>query len=209
MTRMIGSDPEQQPTLRLGAAAWYVRGERFANSAAKFWSSLVDEVRLDYPTCDRLTLATLSDVALDRSLLFPETALQRELDRAPDALDTRAAIRRALAEFELLGPPGAVQLTLSAGATELKRCDLPLDCLDADIFPCLLVWLLEWAALPTALWEHAAVFGTVDAHDRTRDAPYRLAFDLTNTHVSEGLFRRTVTVRFDAPAGAGAGPLNT
>lgn len=173
-----------------------VRGERYVNSAAKFWPALADELIADYPACDAIDLEVLTDSVLERDLLFPASALQRELDRRQGRKDFREAMREALAQFEITGPPGAVHARLLAGPRVIAGRDLPRDCVDADVFPCLLVWLLEWAEIPQSLWNDPEVSGVFCARDRERRIHYRLQFGLRNEHVSEGLFRRALTLRF-------------
>jgi len=171
-----------------------VHGVRFVSSAAKFWPSLVDELLADYPACNAIALEMLTDHVLERDLLFPANALQRELDRREGRKDFLEAIREALAQFDITGPPGAVHARLLAGSRLIAERDLPQDCLDADIFPCLLVWLLEWAEIPQGHWNNPEISGEFCARDR--EISYRLQFDFRNEHVSEGLFRRTLTLRY-------------
>ena len=196
MSRILGNDSKHSPEERLGARGWVVHGMRYANSAAKFWSSLLDELAADYPGCDALELDVLTDANLERDLLFPESVLQHELDRRQSLLSIEEALRETLSQFDLIGPPGAVHVRLLGDGVETKRCDLPLDCVDADIFPCLLVWLMEWSEIPQCLWNNPSVSGDVSARDRQRSVRYRLQFELINKHVSEGLYQRTLTLRY-------------
>ncbi len=200
MARLLSNSSGKTPVSSRSARGFVVRGARFVNSAAKFWPSLVDEWAADYPACDALVLEMLTDLALDRDLLFPETALQRELDQRREPGDWRAALRESLAQCDLIGPPGAVHVRLLAGAVAKKACDLPLDCVDADIFPCLLVWLLEWAEIPHCLWNDPELNGEFCARDCEREISYRLQFNLIREHVSEGLFRCALTLRYTRQA---------
>lgn len=186
---------------RRGASVLSVQGSAFSNSAAKFWSSLIDEVCSDHPDCDTIILDTLTDTVLSRDLLFPQAALQHELDRHVPFENIRQALRAALADFELIGPPDSVRVRLLSGGVERKKCDLPLDCVDADIFPCLLVWLLEWSEISELIWNHDSVEGSFDASDSDRALQYHLRIALSNEHVSEGLFRRTLTMCFQRRKG--------
>ncbi len=211
MARILGDAAHDLPGRHPPAVhGLVVRGERFVNSAAKFWPSLVDELAADYPACDTILLELLTDAPLERELLFPAHALQRGLDQGRTVADLGVALREALAELAIIGPPGTVCARLRAGARELAVCALPLDCVDADIFPCLLVWLLEWAEIPQGLWNTSEVGGAFSARDRERKINYRLDFVLRSEHVSEGLYRRTLTLRFDrrvlAQGGAGRAP---
>lgn len=197
MSRILENDTESGPPVHFGARALFVRGLRFANSAAKFWSSLIDELQADYPECDTLLLETLADSTLSRAMLHPEDELQRELNRGgntPRNFDQ--ALREALAEFDLYGPSAAVRIRLFAKGAERKKCVLPLDCVDADIFPLLLVWLLEWAETPEGLWNADQVHGNFTASDRKRAWRYRFNFDFTRHHISEGLFQWSLAVQY-------------
>ncbi|MBU4200734.1 MAG: hypothetical protein KKG09_03610 [Verrucomicrobia bacterium] len=196
MARILGNGAEKSRSGRLGARSLVVRGMRFTNSAAKFWSSLIDELASDYPACEALALDTLTDIILDRDLLFPESSLQVELDKRQSLLNIEEALRESLSQIDLIGPPSSVHVRLLAGGLEIKTCDLPLDCVDAEIFPCLLVWLLEWSEIPHCLWNNDSLTGDFCAKDRQRAVHYRLQFDLVNKHVSEGLYQRTLTLRY-------------
>lgn len=196
MSRILGNSAKESPAGCLGVRAWMVRGFRFANSAAKFWSSLVDELALDYPECDAVEFNLLTDICLDRDLLFPEKSLQRELNQRQSLLDIREALRETLSQLNITGPPGAVHVRMTAGGHEMRACDLPRDCIDADMFPCLLVWLLEWAEVPYCLWNFSQANGNFYARDHERPVRYHISFELAGKHVSEGLCRRTLVLSY-------------
>lgn len=165
-----------------------IGGVRYTNAAAKFWASLLSEVTTDFAEGTTLILETLSGAVLTRELLFPEMALQRELDQLGPALGLEQALKEALIEFDLYGPPGAVQLSLLAGERELKRCELPLDCVDTDIFAYLLAWLLEWAELPESQWDDENLTGAFSLRDLQNTIEGRLQFEFRRQHIREGLF---------------------
>ena len=58
------------------------------------------------------------------------------------------------------------------------------------------MWLLEWANVPDPMWNEPLVRGGIDAEDRDRSLRYRVAFDLSAQHISEGLYNRGIVVRF-------------
>ncbi|MFC1461458.1 hypothetical protein ACFLQR_02930 [Verrucomicrobiota bacterium] len=194
---MLENDSHNGSCEKRGADALFVQGSTFTNTAAKFWSSLIDEVHSDHPQCDTIVLDTLTDKMLSRELLFPQASLQYELDRHMPVENVRQALREALADFDLIGPPDSVHVRLLSEDVECKRCDLPFDCVDADIFSCLIVWLLEWSEIPEFLWNNVSVDGAFYAGDRDRALRYHLRITLSNQHVSEGLFRRMLTICFD------------
>ncbi len=194
MSPMLKNDLANRPPRQLGARALMVGCSRFTNSAAKFWSALIDELASDHPTCNSIAFNLLTDIMLERDLLFPEHALQRELSQRKGRFNIEETLQETLAQFELFGPPGAVQVRLYADGLEKSTSALPLDCVDTDIFPCLLVWLLEWSEMPWSLWNNASVNGGFVASDKERALCYHLRFQLANQHLSEGLHQRALTL---------------
>jgi len=152
-------------------------------------------VASDYTDCNAMVFETLAGTVLARDLLFPEMALQRELDRLQPTVRIEQALKEALAEFEIFGPPGTVQLRLLTDDREIKRCELPLDCVDADIFAYLLAWLMEWAELPESQWNTDRVEGVFPIHDPDDVTSGHLQFEFTRHHISEGLYRWRLLVR--------------
>jgi len=207
MGRILGDQSGKVPSAASQARALTVGGVRWTHAAARFWASLLSEVAADYPDCNALVFETLAGTVLTRELLFPEMALQRELDRLQPTVRIEQALKEAMAEFEIYGPPGVVQFSLLAGDREIKRCELPLDCVDADIFAYLLAWLMEWAELPESQWNGERVEGVFPINDpdlpESRDAAGgRLQFEFTRRHISEGLYRWRLLVRRPAAAHA-------
>lgn len=176
-----------------GPSALFVSGVRHSNSAAKFWPRLVDEVRRDFPACTEIRLSTALSQPLDRDRLFPLKDFEDQA-RELAGQDLGTVLRETAAELELLGPPAAVRIELLAGEEVLLGDALPLDCLDAEIFPFLLAWLLEWAGIPEPLWRGELLSGEVRAEDRLRGRLYALAFSVVRRHLSEGLFECTVAL---------------
>jgi hypothetical protein len=189
ITRKQGEAPVDRPTPK----SLHVAGLRYANAAAKFWPSLIDEVAEDFLDCTAIELAAPSGSPLERSLLFPVLNLDDEI-RALRGRSVRQAMKETLAELELLGPPAPVQVRLLKGETEILSAELPLDCIDSETFPYLLVWPLEWAGLPHVIWNNETLDGRFTGEDRRRGITYGIAFSLTNTHRKEGLYRRTLSV---------------
>jgi hypothetical protein len=143
----------------------------------------------------------MAGTVLTRDLLFPEMALQRDLDRLQPTVPIEQALKEALAEFEIFGPPGAVQLSLLTDDRKIRRWQLPLDCVDADIFAYLLAWLMEWAELPESQWNSDRVEGTFPVRDPDSIASGRVQFEFTRIHISEGLYRWRLRMRRAALAG--------
>jgi hypothetical protein len=193
MARIISRHLDDPVPTTRGPESLVVDGRRFANTAAKFWASLIDEIREDTPQCTCVELTALTANPLCEKHLFPETALQEGL---ADLLtgNIRQFMRDAIAELEVVGPPASVTVRLLADDEELLSRELPPECIDADIFPCLLVWPLEWAGIPRSMWNNEFLSGALTAEDRRRGLVYRLSFSLTSSHLSEGLYRRCIRV---------------
>ena len=194
MARMLGNESDKLPAATSKARTLIIGGVRFTHAAARFWASLLNEVAADYPDCNALVFETMAGTVLTRDLLFPEIALQRELDRLQPTVPIEQALKEALTELEIFGPPGAVQISLLADDREIRRCQLPLDCVDADIFAYLLAWLMEWAEIPTSQWNSDRVEGAFPVRDpdlpESRDTVSgHVQFEFTRRHISEGLYR--------------------
>ena len=195
MSRMLRDEEMTDPIVQFGARALYIGGETYDNTASKFWSSLIDEAMADYPGCDAITLATTGSVALVGDLLFPVNELQRELDKAQH-IDLEEAIRQAVEDIALFGRPAAVRATLFVGNDTVRTRELPRECVDAQVFSYLVAWLLQWSDIPEAKWNDEWLSGRIDAGDPVRKLSYRIATAYHNKHLSEGLFSRSLTVRF-------------
>ncbi|MDD5483702.1 MAG: hypothetical protein PHP98_08645 [Kiritimatiellae bacterium] len=180
-----------------GATMLVIRGRRFTNTAAKFWSNLIDELCEDYTESRLITLEAAHDGALGPALLFPELELQREMDRTDfSAEGLRKAWRKALDDFEIYGPPGAVYLAVFSDFGETRRITLPMDCVDAEIFLYLLAWLLEWSDLPSGLWNEPQVKGAFSGIDPLRRFKYFLYFKIEHRPLKEGLFKWKLELHF-------------
>lgn len=176
--------------------AWVVRGVCYANSAAKFWRSFLDDVQRRHPRARGLTLTAPGDGPLHPGLLMPEQALAESLKRMDKNTDFALAMRGIAAELEAAGPPPAVALTVFTGDESLKDEALT-DVLDAEVFPFLLVWLLEWSCLKEAAWNWPRLRGEFSADDEGRGMRYHLAFSLKNRYLSEGLYHRSLVMHWN------------
>lgn len=195
---MLEQTGKKYPSLRFGAKMLIVRGRRFKNSAAKFWSTLIDEILTDYAGSTSIILAAVHDGHLDASLLFPEIELERELNfLLENAADMSGVWQKALADFELYGPPGSVELRVYSPAGEQKRMALPMDCVDAELFLYLLAWLLEWADLPVSAWNDEKAKGFFEAFDPFRKFKYGFDFTVEHAPLKEGLFTWKVELKFN------------
>ncbi len=180
---------------RSAARALVIDGLRMTHSAARFWAALVSELAEDFPDCDRILFETLSAVRLDRACLYPESALQREMDRTAESGSLRQALEDTLHELAWGGLPDAVRVQLLAGDRPLRSCALPLDCVDAEIFATLAAWLLEWARIPESQWQAGRLEGGFGFRDPDAGWSGRLGVELIREPVHEGLSRWQTTLR--------------
>ena len=186
-------EPGQVPTPS-PATHWQVGGKRFTSSAARFWPALLDEIATDFPACAEIRLRATDDQPLHRAQLSPANSLERALERL-EYEDSRAAMQEALLELDAAGPPQPISLELRSAAGDSLLCrNLPGDCVDTEIFPFLLVWLLTWAEIPADQWNREFVAGSFIARDPVRGFRYPLELELQNRHLSEGLFERRLTL---------------
>lgn len=193
MARLINRKRDKALPDKPGTQWLFVRGVRYANTAAKFWPSLIDEVREDFPDCSIIELAASTSGELERENLFPEIAFEKDFYHLLTA-DMQEEMRNILAELEIMGPPCSVQIRLLRGKKELLSSELPLDCIDAEIFPFLIVWLLEWAGIPEFQWNNEFLEGNITAEDKKRRLLFRISFSLNNRHLSEGLYQRSISL---------------
>lgn len=177
-----------------GAKSLFVRGFPYANTAAKFWTSVLDEVLAAYPAGTALELSASSGGAFSPSLLAPEEMLQRDMDQL-DGAERQDMVNDALAVLELIGPSGSITLRLILPGGEAPQ-EISLDYLDADLLPFLTAWLLEWAGVPDALWNQPKMRGAFSGDDPIRHYRYLVAFELRSQLLSEELYRRTVRLNF-------------
>lgn len=170
---------------------FHIRGTRFDNTAAKFWPSLIDEVFEAFPSRPAMELSAPASDDLTRRHLFPELDMQRDMDRMIEDGETMEDV---LAELDITGPPAPVRLRLLREGEVVFEQVLPEDCLDAETFPCLVAWLLEWGGVPDSEWNAARQRGVFRGDDRQRQRSYAISFAVVTDHVKEGLLRRTVTL---------------
>lgn len=195
MAHLLNIDAENLPQGRIGARRFFVRNLPFDNAAAKFWTTLFDEICEYYPACDTVVMEADTGGLLSPVHLNPELALQAGMETLKDA-DMKRLFDEIASALEIIGPPCPIHITLQSGATTLETKPLPLECVDAEITPFLLAWILEWASLVEYAWNNDRIAGKFKADDRDRGFEYQVAFDLHNRHLSEGLYRRRLTIRF-------------
>jgi hypothetical protein len=195
---MLKNTDKKPAALSLGAKLLVVHGRRFANTAAKFWSALIDELVLEYGGCRKVVLEAVNEGKLDSALLYPEIELERELNlMALNAGETNEAWQQALADFELYGPPGAVSMRLYSDKGELGNLCLPMDCVDAEIFLYLLVWLAEWGELPLHSWQDPEIKASFKASDPLRKLNYAFRFAITHQPLAEGLYTWKLELEYE------------
>ena len=174
-----------------GVECLFVNGKAFANSAAKFWASLTDEILADFPACRSAEVAGIIPGKLNRNALFPGKSLENSIPGLL-ACDFETEMRNASAELELLGEPVPISVRLFSGNKEIFSGNIPPDCGDSEILPFLVTWLLEWSSVPETMWNNKRVSGSFTAVDKKRGLTYMISFRLDNNHLSEGLWQRKV-----------------
>lgn len=182
-----------------GAKSLHVRGFPYANTAAKFWTSVLDEVLAAYPPGTAFELSAASGGLLSPMLLVPEQMLQRDMDQLNES-EQRDRVNDAMAVLELIGPSGSIALRVIPPGGDAPPQEITLDYLDADLLPFLTAWLLEWAGVPDALWNQAKVRGAFTGDDRARQYRYLVAFELRGQLLSEDLYQRSVRLHFQRQA---------
>jgi hypothetical protein len=168
----------------------YVGDLRYGNSAAKFWPALIEEAKQVAPSTAVIRISGACAGELDPVQLFPEVWLKEDLQSLLES-DLEQVIRQTAAELELTGPPAAVRVQLIDKEDAVTTdAELPLDCIDADLMPYFLAWLLRWAGIEKEKWNREFVSGSFAAEDRENNRTYRFSFALRNRYLSEGLYTR-------------------
>ncbi len=186
---IIQKDHRKNPTRCL-----FVNGIRYSNSAAKFWPALVDEAILFDPATNRIVIHGTSPGKMKRQQLFPEILLKRDLEKLLHQ-NLEEIMKQTAAELELTGPPSSVTIGLLAeNDANILNAELPLDCIDADLLPFFLAWLLHWAAVDEAKWNNEFLEGSFKAEDKCNKQVYDWSFILRNRYLAEDLYERTCTL---------------
>jgi hypothetical protein len=195
MARIFRPDSGDTAGRNRTAGPVFINGVRYTSSAAKFWCGLTDEAHEDYPECTEIVLTATTPDSLTPDTLFPETALEKDFSRLL-AADIDAEMRNTIAELEIVGPPSPVSIRMFKDDREILSRELPLDMVDSEIFCYLIVWPLKWAGIAESQWNNEFVEGNILAEDRKRKLAYSLKFMLTKRHLSEGLYRRSIHLKY-------------
>ena len=193
MGGLLNASKREAPSDAGGCDSLFVEGVRYGNSAAKFWPTLIDEAREEFPGCSLIQLVASNSGELERRHLFPEIEFEQDIERLL-AGDMDKLMEETLAQLEVLGPPSSVRIRLLSAREELLSRELPLDCIDAELFPYLVVWLLKWADIPDYQWNNEFLAGDIAGEDRKRRRLYRISFNLVKRHLSEGFYRQSLSV---------------
>ena len=82
MSRMIlGNQGNQHDDVPQGADNLIIGGVVYRNTAAKFWSSLFDELLTDFSDYSDVGLRFMTALCLDPALLDPQQFLERDMER--------------------------------------------------------------------------------------------------------------------------------
>ena len=183
----IEQDSGPRPDRSIGRV--FVNNKQYNNSAAKFWYGLAEEISTDFPDCTDIELLSKASGQLNQGLLHPVLNLEHEIEHLLFR-DLSAEIKNTIAELEIFGPPSAVHIRLLSHGHEIVSRDLPLDIIDSEIFPCLVVWPLEWAGIPEASWNKETIEGNIRIENRKHAKIFNISFSLETKHISEGLLQR-------------------
>lgn len=194
MPRILKTEQDNSPKPDKAIGPVFVNNRRYNNSAAKFWYGLIDEINTDFPDCMEIELLSKSSGQLNRALLHPELNLERDLEQLL-FIDLAAEIKNTIAELEILGPPSAVHIRLLSEGKEIISRDLPVDIIDSEIFPSLIVWPLEWAGIPDLFWNNEILEGNIHIADKKDAHAFNIAFSLGAKHISEGLLQRCFRIK--------------
>ena len=189
-------NPAEALRLPIPAPASLAVGEiTYTNTAAKFWATLFHEVHWCFPQCDRVELRALCSGTLCSTVLDPAASLSREIERLKGQ-NVRELLYDTIAQLALDGPPPPVRVQVLANGTPALNRDIPPDCLDAELFPYFLCWLLQWAGITHHLWDAESLCGGFTATVPGANRRYALELDVHGRHVSEGLYEREVSVAY-------------
>ena len=176
-------------------SGWIVDGRSFHHTAARFWAGLLQDVQTDYPEANRITLGGLTAYPIDPDWLTPEKALARVFEEWFSG-NVEATLQDTIDEIALLGPPAGVRVRIGQEEVELFEGALPLETVDEEVFLYLLTWLLEWAAIPHALWDQPQLNGSFLSITHDTRLHYQLDVHVETNPAQEGLMERHVTIQF-------------
>ncbi len=191
MSRLLTEISGKHDLPLVSAKSLWVNGKEYTCTAAKFWTSIIDEIRTDFPACSSIEISAPTAEAITRLHLTPSLTIDPDLFFTKDL---RKAMRDLIAELNILGPPSPVQLRLMDSDREIAACAMPADCVDAETLPYLAVWLLEWAGIPETTWNESLIEGVVIAADPRRHLAYNIPFKMIHKHIREGLYKRLITL---------------
>jgi hypothetical protein len=178
---------QRDTTAARSLGGWLVGERWYANSAAKFWIGIIDELTHGYAEADRIEMEACIPGPLTRELLDPRASLQRMVDSHGDK-DLSKELREAAQELELLGPPGSVTYRIvDAQDSLIEEGVIPH--VDAEVFAHLVAWLPEWAGVDAEEWNDRDVAATITARRPERSEDQAIAFLLNHSPLHEGLYR--------------------
>ncbi len=171
-----------------------VGNKAHTHSAARFWPRLVDESLQVFPLLTHIQLTTLTSERISPTRLDPQKELTSDVEELLHS-DLESVIQNTMEELEMLGPPGPVTVGLMQGPDEIHSGALALESVDAETMIYLTAWLLEWSDIPHEIWHRDDIDGQFVGRVRPGETAYLMSFEFRNRHLSEGLYRHTLTVR--------------
>jgi hypothetical protein len=188
---------ENKSGTNLGAPKLKIQNEIFTNTAAKFWSLLLEEAHFCWPDSDYVVLTSLVNGKLSERLLYPEMQLNEELQKQQSSFESyQQKINGVLAELELGGAPDSVKLQVWGSSRQFADIELPLSEIDAEIFTCLLAWLLKWGSVPADKWINSRLLCHLKAKDPVRKLLYYLEVLVIQQDIIEGLVKTKAVIYY-------------
>ena len=168
----------------------------YANTAARYWSTVLSSIGQGYPDCRTIRLRGMSEQSLEPGILDPLGTLSSELFEVREH-DANAALAETVDQLNLVGPPEAVRMELlDHHGASLSDTPDPDSALDSETFSYITCWLYEWTRLPPEKWQEPELSGYVMAEDLAANVVYHLEYINRRRHVSEGLFEQQLDVSF-------------
>ena len=106
-----------------GHRALLINNHMYANTAARYWSTVLSSIGQGYPDCRTIRLRGMSEQSLEPGILDPLGTLSSELFEVREH-DANAALAETVDQLSLVGPPEAVRMELlDHHGTSLSRAE--------------------------------------------------------------------------------------
>lgn len=181
---------------RIGADSIRIGGITYRNAAAKFWSVLIRDIKIEFPSADRMMMFSCCEGRLNRRLLKPDWIGIIDADKYA-GIDISEMINDIAAEMEVTGYPSSVIISIFKDDEELHKAVIPEDCMDSGTFDYFLAWILAWGAVAEAEWNSESLCFEFTADSKDWNSPLSIEAGIVNKHLSEGLIRRELSLKWE------------